>query len=255
MTAHRSNSILFLFAVVCMGLTGCFGTYFGTTMPRNLQEHGIAAKATILQIWDTGWTVNDNPVVGMRVKVQPADRPAFESTIKRYAISRLEVAQVQPGRIIPVRFDPNDPTAVAVDSGNDASSPASDATGVTSDELVRINGADVVHLQTHYEMPNVPASLRGFKVLVVDKIVGKQPSDESERQIERECRQASLILFDQIGWFLVHEATEPHDFVIRADCTASAEFLTVHDSMYVLLPPASEGMRIETTAGQLVEQL
>jgi len=107
-----------MFAVACVGLTGCFGTFFGTTMPKNLREHGIAAKATVLQIWDTGWTVNDSPVIGMRVEVRPLDRSTFESTIKRYIISRLEVPQFQPGRVIQVRFDPDDHTAVAVDSGN-----------------------------------------------------------------------------------------------------------------------------------------
>jgi hypothetical protein len=124
-TTKKSGLALLMFAMICLGLTGCFGTFFGTTMPKNLQEHGIAAKATILQIWDTGWTVNDDPVIGMRVEVQPSDRPAFESTIKRYIISRLEVPLFQAGRVIQVRFDPNDLTSVAVDSGIEASSSSS----------------------------------------------------------------------------------------------------------------------------------
>jgi hypothetical protein len=254
MTNNRFGSVLLMLAMVCIGLSGCFGTYFGTEMPKNLQQHGIAAKATILQIWDTGWTVNDDPVIGMRVEVQPDDRPAFESTIKRYIISRLEVPQFQAGRVLQVRFDPNDLTAVAVDS-NQGSSPANDAASITSEDLDRIHGAGIMHLQTHYETPEVPASLRGLKVLMLDKIVGKQQSDESDQQVERGCRQASLSLFDQIGWFLVHDATDRHDLVIHAECTASAQFLTEHDSMYVLLPLASQGMRIETAAGELVEQL
>lgn len=255
MTANRLGSFLLIFAVACLGLTSCFGTFFGTAMPKNLREHGIAAQGTILQIWDTGWTVNDSPVIGMRVEVQPTDRPAFESTIKRYVISRLEVPQFQPGRVVQVRFDPEEPSAVAIDSDNETPGSASDATTVAPEDLDRIRGADVMHLQSHYDMPFVSASLRGFKVLMLDKIVGKQRSDESDQQLERGCRQASLSLFDQVGWFLVHEVTDPHDFVIHAECTASAQFLTVHNSMYVLLPLASKGMRIETTSAELVEQL
>jgi hypothetical protein len=84
-------------------------------MSKELQQNGVSATARILEIWDTGWTINDNPVIGMRVEVQPTDLPAFEATIKKTAISRIAVPQFQPGNVIPVRFDPKDPTVVAVD--------------------------------------------------------------------------------------------------------------------------------------------
>lgn len=106
-----------LVILACLGLAGCSGALagLGVGMSKELQQNGISAPAKILEIWDTGWTINDNPVIGMKVQVQPADRPVFEATIKKTAISRIAVPQFQPGNVIPVRFDPKDPTVVAVD--------------------------------------------------------------------------------------------------------------------------------------------
>lgn len=114
-------------ALACLGLAGCAGILagFGVGMPEALRQNGVSAAALILEIWDTGWTVNHMPVIGMKVRVQPADRPAFEAVIKKTAINRLSVAQFQPGSVVPVRFDPKDPTVLAVDFEGETSSTAS----------------------------------------------------------------------------------------------------------------------------------
>ena len=118
----RPTRFVVLIIGVCCVLTGCFRAYFGTEMPESLREHGVVANATILRIWDTGWTVNNDPVVGMRLAVRPPDRAAFESTINRYIVPRLEVPQFQPGKTIRVRFDPDDLKSVAVDRQTEAGS-------------------------------------------------------------------------------------------------------------------------------------
>jgi hypothetical protein len=59
--------------------------------------------------------VNNDPVIGMRLFVLPSDRPAFEATIDKTPISRLAVPQFQPGSLVPVRFDPQNPSHMAVD--------------------------------------------------------------------------------------------------------------------------------------------
>jgi hypothetical protein len=103
-----------LVVLACLGLSGCLTGLVGG-MSKELEQNGVSAPAEILEIWDTGWTVNDNPVIGMKVRVQPADRPSFEATIEKTRISRIAVPQFQPGRVVPVRFDPKDPTVIAVD--------------------------------------------------------------------------------------------------------------------------------------------
>lgn len=100
-----------------LSLVGCSGLMhaFGGGITPELQQGGVSATAQILEIWDTGWTINDSPVIGMKVRVQPPDRPDFEATIEKTTVSRIAVPQFQPGAVIPVRFDPDNPALVAVD--------------------------------------------------------------------------------------------------------------------------------------------
>ncbi len=115
--------------LVCLSLAGCTSmlTHFGGGVTDELQKNGVLASARIEEIWDTGWTINDNPVIGMKVLVLPADRPAFTATIEKTTVSRIAIPQFQPGNAVPVRFDPNNPAAIAVDYG--APAPPTGATG------------------------------------------------------------------------------------------------------------------------------
>lgn len=87
----------------------------GVSASRELQATGVAAEAEILSLWDTGITVNEDPVIGLKVRVRPKDGAPYEATIAKSLVSRLDVPQFQPGRVIPVRVDPHDPARVAVD--------------------------------------------------------------------------------------------------------------------------------------------
>ena len=113
----RPRGVWLLLLLAAIPLAGCTSlmAHFGASMPPELQAHGVPASAEILELWDTGWTVNDSPVIGMRVRVHPEDRPDFEARIEKTTISRLATGQFQPGNVIPVRFDPQNPALVAVD--------------------------------------------------------------------------------------------------------------------------------------------
>jgi hypothetical protein len=90
----------------------------GESEARLLQQTGTPAWATILRLWDTGITVNDDPVVGMEVEVRPSpptEGAPFRAVIPKSRISRLEVPRVQPGETVAVRYDPNNPSRVALD--------------------------------------------------------------------------------------------------------------------------------------------
>lgn len=86
----------------------------GVSDAKTLQEIGLPAEATILKIWDTGMTVNDDPVVGFLLDVRPAGKPPYQAESK-LRISRLDIPQVQPGTVVAVRIDPKDPKHVALD--------------------------------------------------------------------------------------------------------------------------------------------
>jgi hypothetical protein len=74
---------------------------------------GEAAQATVLRLWDTGVKLNDNPQVGLVLEVRPTSRPAYQVETKCF-VSLIKLAQVQPGALVNVKFDPMDPNKVAL---------------------------------------------------------------------------------------------------------------------------------------------
>ncbi len=80
---------------------------------RELLATGESAQATIVNLWDTGTSVNDNPLVGLLLEVRPASRPPYQVKTS-LLISRLQIPQYQPGRVLAVKFDPTNPEKVAI---------------------------------------------------------------------------------------------------------------------------------------------
>jgi len=101
-------------AALAMGC-GMIDSLSGVSSAKELQATGIAAEAEILSLWDTGITVNQDPVIGLKVRVRPANAPPYEATIEKSLVSRLDVPQFQPGHVISVRVDPKNPARVAID--------------------------------------------------------------------------------------------------------------------------------------------
>jgi len=106
-------------AVASLGLalSGCAirDRFTGEATAREIRAVGQPAEATVVQIWDTGVTVNNDPVVGFLLDVRPTDgRPTFQAKT-RALVSRLAVPRVQPGATLRVMFDPKDTARVAID--------------------------------------------------------------------------------------------------------------------------------------------
>jgi len=100
------------YAMVAVGILAgasmllLFGSAFlGMAMNRGIQARGIPALARVLEIHDTGTTVNQNPLVRLVLEVQPDHAPPFEAETERL-ISRLQVPEVQPGEVVLVKYDP-----------------------------------------------------------------------------------------------------------------------------------------------------
>lgn len=100
----------------------------GSVQNREVLAHGVSAPATIVRVWETGTRLNNQPQVGLVLQVQPADKPAFQAEAKMF-ISYLLAAQLQPGKLVNVRYDPQNPGKVAVES----------ATGMTAANLGGMN--------------------------------------------------------------------------------------------------------------------
>lgn len=88
----------------------------GVSEAKRLQEAGTHATARILKLWDTGITVNDDPVIGLEVEIAREDGSVYTATIPKSLISRLDVPQFQPGMSVGVRIDPQNPAKVAIDA-------------------------------------------------------------------------------------------------------------------------------------------
>ena len=88
----------------------------GMSQAQQLQASGVLAAATVVKIWDTGMTVNEDPVVGFLLEVRPQDQPAYRAETK-LLISRLAIPQIQPGAVLAVRYDAANPARVSLDLG------------------------------------------------------------------------------------------------------------------------------------------
>lgn len=105
---------LFVLTVSILGACSLAGRLTGETEAREIRRLGVSAKATVLKIWDTGITVNNNPVVGFLLEVVPEEGPPYQAETKAI-ISRLDIPQIQPGAVLPVKYDPENPKRVALD--------------------------------------------------------------------------------------------------------------------------------------------
>jgi hypothetical protein len=124
---------LLAFTGGCAAIGSVIDDFTGADEVRRLREVGVAAPAEILRIWDTGTTVNEDPVVGLEVEVQPVAGEPFRAVIEKAWISRLAIPRYQPGAVIAVRYDPNDPSRAVVDEAAvPFHEPASDPPGTES---------------------------------------------------------------------------------------------------------------------------
>ncbi len=74
---------------------------------------GVPATAKVLQLQDTGTTVNDNPMARILLEVQSQNQAPYQALVQMI-VPRLKLAQVQPGMTVTVRVDPTDPSKVAL---------------------------------------------------------------------------------------------------------------------------------------------
>jgi hypothetical protein len=107
--------LLLLLAILGLPACAVIDRMSGVSETKTLQATGVAAEATVLRIWDTGITVNQDPVIGMEVEVRPADGKSWKATIPKSLISRLDIPRFQPGQVVDVRYDPHDTARVALD--------------------------------------------------------------------------------------------------------------------------------------------
>jgi hypothetical protein len=93
----------------------CFWFFFHDEARNNrLRRRGQAAAATILEVSETGITVQGNyPLARLRLRVEPVGGEPYEVTTK-CLMTRFEIPAYQPGTRVSVLVDPKDRRRVAV---------------------------------------------------------------------------------------------------------------------------------------------
>lgn len=113
------DNLVWIIPIAAIGLTlGIFALVFVPIFLRwrvkqRVLQTGVAATATIVRVWDTGTRINDNPCVGMLLQVQPAAGAPFQAEIKE-TVSIVQMPLFQPGAQLDVKYDPAQPTNVAI---------------------------------------------------------------------------------------------------------------------------------------------
>jgi len=87
-----------------------------------LMRSGTRAVGTIVEVSDTGVSVNDNPRVTIRMRVEPLDGSAAVERSKTILVSRVAIPRA--GDRYPVWFDPADPDKWMYGTDMEESAPA-----------------------------------------------------------------------------------------------------------------------------------
>ncbi|MEM7035358.1 MAG: hypothetical protein AAF570_00185 [Bacteroidota bacterium] len=82
---------------------------------KRLLKTGVRARGVINKMWDTGLSVNDEPRIGVDMTIYPPEGHPIPVTT-HFLISRLQTHLYQPGNEFTVRYDPQRPDHVAVES-------------------------------------------------------------------------------------------------------------------------------------------
>lgn len=108
------GSIFSLFFILLFGFI--FGGMFLRGRKRKeLLQSGTQANGKIVELWDTGITINNQPQVGMKIQYRTISGQTIVAEIKM-VISRLETSYYQPGVSCVVRYNPNNTSSIAIES-------------------------------------------------------------------------------------------------------------------------------------------
>jgi len=111
--------IFTLFFILIFGFT--FGRMYLRNRTRNrLLSTGRKANGKILEVWDTGVTLNNQPQIGMKIAVTPDTEMPFEAEVL-LVISRLQTFYYRAGKSCTVRYDPEDKSKVTIESISESS--------------------------------------------------------------------------------------------------------------------------------------
>lgn len=86
----------------------------GAAERNRLMASGTPGSARVLTLEGTGTLINHSPQVVLGLEVHPSTGGSPFMTRCTSIVSQLQIPQVQPGCMVPVRFDPMNPQRIAL---------------------------------------------------------------------------------------------------------------------------------------------
>ena len=146
--------VVLLFAAVFVGRLVMNGM-----KNREVLAHGESAPAVVLKVWQTGTVMNEiNPQIGMLLEVRPTSKPAFQAETKMF-VSMVQIPQFQPVAVLQVKYDPQNPTKVAVDAvgGSLDAAPAAQTADPARVQALQAMLEQMKTMQNDLEARGIPA--------------------------------------------------------------------------------------------------
>ncbi len=143
----------FLPALIVIVITLCISgvallPLIRTIFPRQI-KNGVATRAKVLKVWDTGVSINDNPQVGLMVEIPLPGKFPIQAEVKT-VVSRLKAALVQPGVMAEVIYDPQNPKRLQLLS-LELNEPASSSAEARLEELARLHDKGLITSEEYHQ--------------------------------------------------------------------------------------------------------
>lgn len=101
-----------------------------------LQKTGISAMATILDVKDTGVTINNSPQVKLTLELKNSFGQKY-TTQMRVLVSRINPGAYRPGMTIPVKVDPKNEQNVVIDYSGGQKASNSNINNIINNEAIK----------------------------------------------------------------------------------------------------------------------
>lgn len=85
----------------------------GSAEAQRLLREGSSSEAKVVQLQPTGTMINNQPVTIVTLEVQGASK--YQVTTQTI-VNQLFIPQIQPGKIVPIKIDPQDRNNVILDT-------------------------------------------------------------------------------------------------------------------------------------------
>ena len=107
--------LVFIFAgaiILAFNIIGRFSSSRG-----NKVNNGILIFGTIVSVKRTGMMINHQPQFDISVKFTTSDGQQFTASDKKI-VPLIDLSKVQPGAMIPIRYDPSNPQKIMIDNNS-----------------------------------------------------------------------------------------------------------------------------------------